>query len=64
MSEAQKTPALPNPGSDTARAQGCTCHVIDNGHGNGLFGDGEKYGWFIREDCPMHGTKDSGHERT
>lgn len=28
----------PNPGSDEAIASGCTCPVIDNGHGRGYMG--------------------------
>ena len=27
-----------NPGSDEAIAAGCTCPVIDNGHGRGYMG--------------------------
>jgi hypothetical protein len=28
----------PNPGSDEALALGCTCPVLDNGHGQGYMG--------------------------
>ena len=41
----------PPPGSDEAIALGCTCPVLDNGHGkrtDGLF--------WICEDCPLHGS--------
>jgi hypothetical protein len=49
---------VPNPGSDEAIAAGCTCPVMDNGHGAG-------YGWaigytrafWITEDCPLHGSQ-------
>ena len=39
------------PGSDKAIEQGCTCPVIDNGHGKGR-GDGQ---FVINMDCPIHG---------
>jgi len=48
----------PNPGSDEAIELGCICPVIDNGHGRGYFGDGAKYGFVVREDCPLHGGGD------
>ena len=48
----------PNPGSDAAIKQGCTCPVLDNGHGRGVGGNGEKYGWWATEDCPLHGKKE------
>lgn len=48
---------LPNPGSREAKAQGCNCPVIDNHHGRGWGGDGEKFGWVMRLDCPLHGAK-------
>ena len=52
-----------NPGSDEAIRNGCTCPVLDNGHGQGYLGDGEKYGWWITADCPMHGEKkEQDHE--
>lgn len=47
----------PAPGSPEAIAQGCTCPVLDNGHGKGYLGDGERFGWIISEDCPVHGSK-------
>ena len=31
----------PNPGSDAAIEAGCTCPVLDNGHGKGVGGNGE-----------------------
>lgn len=46
----------PNPGSDEARQRGCTCPVLDNGRGQGR-GDGQ---WWVRMDCPLHGTPENG----
>lgn len=45
---------IPTPGSQEAREQGCTCAVIDNHHGRGRYGDGDKFGWFITGGCPVH----------
>ena len=42
------------PGSDEALDAGCRCPVMDNGHGRGNYGNGEKYGWWVVEDCPIH----------
>lgn len=42
----------PNPGSDEAIAQGCTCPVLDNGHGNEELG--KERGFWISGDCPLH----------
>ena len=47
----------PKPGSNEAIEQGCVCPVIDNGHGKGHLGDGEKYGWWISGYCPLHGEE-------
>lgn len=40
----------PNPGSAAAIALGCTCPVLDNGHGKGR-GDGA---FWITDRCPLH----------
>lgn len=51
----------PNPGSDEAVAQGCTCAVMDNGHGEGcgqFDKDGEPLFW-INSGCPLHGKEDA-----
>ncbi len=40
----------PNPGSDAAVQQGCTCPVFDNAKGRGN-GRGE---FWINGDCPVH----------
>ena len=50
-----------NPGSDEAIAAGCTCPVMDNGHGRGyLGGETNGQGWtafIVTRDCPLHGKK-------
>lgn len=52
------TSAIPNPGSAEAVQLGCTCPVIDNGHGRGYLGgmkraDGSTV--FVYSDgCPVH----------
>jgi hypothetical protein len=54
MSEQRK----PNPGSDEALCLGCSCPVLDNGHGAGC-GRKDEHGepqFWIREDCPIHGA--------
>ena len=50
----------PNPGSDEAIALGCTCPVMDNGHGKGYMGgvkdeDGNVV-FVMNCDCPLHGA--------
>jgi hypothetical protein len=42
----------PNPGSDEALDQGCTCAVLDNNHGR--FAPWADDGWWITEGCPVH----------
>ena len=42
----------PNPGSDTAIEQGCTCPVLDNARGNDELG--RIRGFYIAEGCPLH----------
>lgn len=46
-------PDTPKPGSDAAREEGCSCPVLDNGHGRG---DGP---FWIDMDCPLHGGTDA-----
>jgi hypothetical protein len=55
---------VPNPGSDAAIAAGCTCPVLDNGHGAGAgwpddIGPTFECGpvFWITEDCPLHGSQ-------
>lgn len=54
-----------NPGSDEAIARGCTCPVLDNGHGNEELAL-VRGGFFISEDCPIHNkfgdTKDENQQ--
>lgn len=43
-------PDTPNPGSDEAIDDGCTCPILDNGHGKGSYlGD-----FIVSMDCPLH----------
>ena len=42
----------PNPGSDEAIEQGCTCPVMDNGHGRGAYGMAGQF--WITDGCPLH----------
>lgn len=48
----------PKPGSDDAVAQGCTCGVVDNGHGEGCwrFDENGKPLFWCDADCPLHGN--------
>lgn len=50
MIKAQK----PKPGTEAAKQIGCTCPVMDNSYGRGRYGDGDKYGWWISGNCPIH----------
>ncbi len=48
----------PNPGSRDAIAKGCTCPVMDNGHGRGYMGgvkdkDGNTL-FVYSASCPVH----------
>ena len=52
---------VPNPGSDEALELGCTCPVIDNGHGKGMYGGQvtDEHGrtmFIFHEACPIHGV--------
>lgn len=49
---------LPDPGSDEAMAQGCRCAVLDNAHGLGRGCDGEQFGWWVTEGCPLHDARE------
>jgi hypothetical protein len=42
----------PNPGSDAAVLLGCTCPVLDNGHGQGYMGQPSIY--VYTAGCPIH----------
>ena len=48
-----------NPGSDEAVEQGCTCPVLDNGHGNQKLGDTR--GFWITEGCTLHAPHNPNH---
>lgn len=45
-------PHLPNPGSDDALKLGCSCPVLDNGHGYGYGGMKGVFAWDMS--CPLH----------
>jgi hypothetical protein len=47
-----------NPGSDEAVAQGCTCPVLDNGRGRGVYQVNGVWQFWIKWGCPVH----MGHE--
>jgi hypothetical protein len=44
-----------NPGSDESIKKGCTCPVLDNGRGNEELG--RIRGFWIDQDCPIHGKQ-------
>lgn len=46
------TSAVPRPGSMDAQMRGCTCPIIDNGHGRGYRGQPDIF--VITADCPVH----------
>ena len=49
----------PNPGSDEAYEQGCTCPRMDNAHGKGAWGtSGEDAIFWQNEKCPLHAAKE------
>lgn len=48
----------PTPGSKEAVDTGCICPVYDNHYGRGYGGEGEKYGWCVNGECPLHAIKD------
>lgn len=50
-----KLPTTPNPGSDEAIRLGCTCPVMDNGHGKGYMG--QKNIFVMSGGCSIHGSK-------
>ena len=56
----------PTPGSDAAVAIGCTCPVLDNGHGAGAMTVGDPFPgtvWWMSGDCPVHQPKEM-HDET
>lgn len=46
---------VPNPGSDAAIAMGCTCPVLDNGHGSERLG--RERGFVMNSECTLHGIR-------
>ena len=42
----------PNPGSEEARKQGCTCPVMDNEYGAGYLGNPNVF--VNAQGCPLH----------
>jgi len=46
------TSAVPNPGSMEAQMKGCTCPVLDNGHGRGYYGQPNVFVYTVA--CPVH----------
>lgn len=50
----EQAPVIPNPGSREAGDAGCTCPVLDNGHGKGIFCIPGRF--WITGDCPLHDT--------
>ena len=55
MTERGASAETPKPGSRAAENLGCTCPIMDNARGRGAYGDGERYGWWMSADCPLHG---------
>jgi hypothetical protein len=53
----ETTGAIPNPGSQEAAAQGCTCAVIDNHYGRGVAMPNGSVNFWISGDCPVHAMK-------
>lgn len=52
---------IPNPGSNKAIQQGCTCPVWDNHYGQGIPCDNGRL-FVMNEGCPLHG-KDAKTEK-
>lgn len=46
---------VPDPGSNEAIEQGCTCPTLENEHGQGVKGNGELF--YKSEACPLHGRE-------
>lgn len=58
--------STPNPGSDTAIEQGCSCPRIDNAHGAGIpyprtdgLDPNEHPSFYVNEGCPLHALEAS-----
>jgi hypothetical protein len=46
----------PNPGSDEAIEQGCTCAVLDNAHGRAFPSGSDGPCFWVSDNCPLHGA--------
>lgn len=46
---------VPNPGSQEAMDQGCTCPVLDNNYGAGMPNRDNNTMFWYNSDCPLHG---------
>lgn len=54
----------PKPGSYEAIEKGCKCPIMDNHYGKGIGSNGEKYGWYQSEGCPMHWLRKTCENQT
>ncbi len=48
--------SIPNPGSDEAIERNCTCPVMDNHYGKGIYFEG-KYIFWYDSGCELHNPK-------
>lgn len=55
-----ETSAAPNPGSQAAIDEGCTCAVMDNHYGRGVPTKSGSNIFWISGDCPVHAKQRSG----
>lgn len=55
--------ARPKPGSREAVEAGCKCPILDNAYGRGIYGDGDRFGYWLHENCPLHGERVEGGKR-
>jgi len=49
----------PTPGSSRADLMGCICPQLDNEFGAGIGGNGLRFGYVVREHCPIHTFADA-----
>lgn len=57
MSESYEDSGVPNPGSREAVKLGCTCPIMDNGHGYGA--EGKKGYFWYDGGCPLHAIENN-----
>jgi hypothetical protein len=48
--------SAPYPGSAEAGVAGCTCPLLDNGHGRGRMGDDGSTLFWVDDNCRLHGS--------